>query len=248
MLKVFEVIDRNLVAEVIEPSAGTGVFSSLVNDMPCVAYDIKPEGDYIIEADFLKLSIPYKKGRLVLGNPPFGSKNNMSLQFFKKSTEISDYIAFIQPISQYKNTYQMYHFDLIESIDLGVVTFSDSRKVHCCFNIWSRPESGIINKPYKKQLDQIKFKEVRKSRNQLLPSDWQYDIGICTWGSVGEIVLHQGQFNQELYIKINTEDKEEIIKELIEVDWVKEYPMTKSPRLKQWQVIDFIKKKFPNIK
>lgn len=136
----------------------------------------------------------------------------------------------------------MYHYDLLKSIDLGKVLFSDSKEIHCCFNIWKRPNSNNYNKPPSKKIEGIELKEVRKSRNQFLPNNWDYDLGICTWGSVGKEVEFHGQFNQELYIKVTNEPiKDEVLKLLKEANWIELYPMTKSPRLKQWQIIKYLK-------
>ena len=57
------VTSRFFVTEYLEPSAGSGSLRNLIDG--CVAYDIKPTADNIIEADFLKLNLPYKKGRLI---------------------------------------------------------------------------------------------------------------------------------------------------------------------------------------
>ncbi len=121
------------ITEVIEPSAGNGAFSLQIPN--CKAYDIAPEHQSIEEQDFLKLDLLYKKGRLIIGNPPFGVKNTLSVQFFKKASKIGDYIAFILPISQLNNNRQMYDFDLIKSIDLGEVKYTD-RTLHLCFNLY----------------------------------------------------------------------------------------------------------------
>ena len=37
------------------------------------AFDIQPESEDIEQADFLALKMNYKPGRLIIGNPPFGS-------------------------------------------------------------------------------------------------------------------------------------------------------------------------------
>ena len=112
----FKVIGAHNITEVIEPSAGNGSFSLQIDN--CLAYDIEPEHKSIIKQDFLKLDVPYKKGRLIIGNPPFGSRNKLSEAFYNKSVSIGDYIAFIQPISQYNNNNSLYKFNLIKSIDL----------------------------------------------------------------------------------------------------------------------------------
>ena len=146
------VTSRFFVTEYLEPSAGSGNFSKLIKG--CIAYDIKPTAEGIIEADFLKLELSYKKGRLIFGNPPFGDRNNLARSFYKKATELCDAIAFILPISQLNNSDSLYEFDLIKSVDLGVMEYS-GMKIHCCFNIYTRPKNGLNSKPNLK-IDWIK--------------------------------------------------------------------------------------------
>ena len=67
--KTYEIIGRENILEVIEPSAGNGSFSS---QLDCMAYDIKPEHENIIKQDYLTLELPYKQNRLIIGNPPYG--------------------------------------------------------------------------------------------------------------------------------------------------------------------------------
>ena len=109
--KTKEVIGEENITEYIEPSAGAGVFLDYL-DKPYIAYDIEPEDNRIVKQDWLTVDLEYKKGRCVIGNPPFGARNVLSVQFFKKSVQFGDYIAFILPISQLNNTQQMYEFDL----------------------------------------------------------------------------------------------------------------------------------------
>lgn len=135
--KTKEIIGEENITEYIEPSAGAGVFLDYL-DKPYLAYDIEPEDNRITKQDFLTLKLDYKKGRCIIGNPPYGEKNLLSMFFFRKSVLISDYISFILPISQLNNSQQMYEFDLIHSEDLGVRYYSD-RKVHCCLNIYQNP-------------------------------------------------------------------------------------------------------------
>ena len=138
------VTSRFFVTEYLEPSAGNGAFSLQIPN--CIAYDLEPEHESIITQDFLKLDLPYKYGRLIIGNPPFGDRNNLARSFYKKSTELCDAIAFILPISQLNNSDSLYEFDLIKSVDLGVLEYS-RMKVHCCFNIYTRPKNGLNPKP-----------------------------------------------------------------------------------------------------
>ena len=131
------------ISDIIEPSAGSGSFSLQIPN--CIAYDLEPEHESIIKQDFLKLDLPYKQGRLIIGNPPFGLSMNLARSFYKKSTRMCDYIAFILPISQLENKDSLFEFDLIESVDLGVLKYSGV-SVHCCFNVYIRPLNGRLNK------------------------------------------------------------------------------------------------------
>ena len=147
--KVLEVIGEENISEVIEPSVGNGAFLNHPTQIVHFAYDIEPEctSDItkIFKADYLTSDIKYLYGRLVLGNPPYGEHMNMAQKFFKKSIQIADYIAFILPISQLNNTRSMYEFDLVYSEDLGIKHYTD-RDLHCCFNVYKRPENGELNK------------------------------------------------------------------------------------------------------
>lgn len=224
--KTFRFIGSKNIKDVIEPSAGNGSFFK--HFKRCIAYDIEPEAEGIIKQDFLELDIPYKKGRLIIGNPPFGTSNSKSVKFFKKSIEIADFIAFIQPISQLNNNLQMYHFDLVYSEDLGVIQYSD-RKLHCCFNIYIRPEHGLNPKPDFTLKDvtiiehRRKVGEYQTAANKEITPD--YDYAMCNWGngSLGKKVEYVGQYAQEVYFYVH--DKEflpEILK-LLEFNTIRNY-------------------------
>ena len=75
-----EIIGEYNITEYIEPSAGSGVFLNYL-DKPYLAYDIEPEDDRVSKQDYLTLDLPYKKGRCIIGNPPFGDRNALSVKF-----------------------------------------------------------------------------------------------------------------------------------------------------------------------
>ena len=83
--KTKEIIGEENITEYLEPSAGAGVFLDYL-DKPYLAYDIEPEQDNrIIKQDYLELDLEYKKGRCIIGNPPYGTRNTLSVKFYKKS-------------------------------------------------------------------------------------------------------------------------------------------------------------------
>ena len=244
--KTFEIIGKENITDIIEPSAGNGSFS---NQLDCTAYDLYPEGDNIIKQDYLKLDLPYKKGRLIIGNPPYGNRNTLSVKFYKKAIKECDYISFIQSISQLNNNQQMYEFDLIYSEDLGKQLYSNA-KLHCCFNIYKRNPNGLNKKP-NYRLKDVEIKENRKGKGgKTIPSDYNYDIAICGWGyNVGNKIEYTGQYTKELYIKIkNAKYRQEVIDLINNTDWKKYISSINGTKLlKLWQIYKYIKEQIPGI-
>lgn len=136
------------VSEFLEPSAGEGIFSDYLLDsgLNVIAMDLFPKNEHIIKQDFLTCEIEYKPNRFIIGNPPYGSKFSLGIKFYNKACELGDYISFILPIRQLNNTNVLYKFDLVYSEDLGKITFSNSKKVHCCLNVYVRPKNGLNKK------------------------------------------------------------------------------------------------------
>lgn len=202
----FKVIDKKHITSIIEPSAGNGSFST---QLKCKAYDIKPEHPSIKKRDFLTLKKKYKKGRLCIGNPPFGVNNSLSVKFYKKCCELGDYIAFVQPISQLNNNLTMYEFDLIYSKDLGVQNYSGVN-LHCCFNIYARPKSGKLNKKPNVSLKDCIIKEYRRGRT----SKPKYaNFGICSWGAyLGKKCKYVGEYASECWFYVRPKYLDKVLK------------------------------------
>jgi hypothetical protein len=241
--KVYQVIGENNISEAIEPSAGNGSFS-LQFSKTCLAYDIEPEHESITKQDFLTLDINYLFGRLVIGNPPFGSRMNLAQKFFKKSIELGDYIAFILPISQLWNTNSLFEFDLIHSEDLGKVKYSD-RELHCCFNIYKRPKNGLNNKP-KNKLNSVKI--IRQDSDGY-DGIRDFDIRMCYWGngSAGKILKDGEKYSAEYKIKISEEFKDNVINVLTNINWFDELNCIAMLKIQQFHIINVLKKYVPNI-
>lgn len=94
-------IDLKRFDRIIEPSAGNGSFSNLIEN--CEAYDILPQNEKIIKQDFFTLNV--EKGNiLVVGNPPFGRQSSLAVKFINHAAEFSKCIAFILPLSFQKES------------------------------------------------------------------------------------------------------------------------------------------------
>ena len=202
------------VTEIIEPSAGSGAFSLQIPN--CIAYDLEPEHESIIKQDFLKLDLPYKQGRAFIGNPPFGDRNNLSRSFYKHACKMADMIGFILPISQLNNTDSLYLFDLVKSIDLGVLEYS-GMKVHCCFNLYHRPSNGKLNKKPNYKIDWIKiYREDQKEHETC-----DFDLCIFRRGaSVGK-EKKENQHTQTYKIVVEDKTKVDFVRNtILNFDWL----------------------------
>lgn len=240
--KTYEIIGKENITHVIEPSAGNGSFSSQID---CDAYDIEPEEKNIIKQDYLELSLEYKSGRLVIGNPPYGSRNILSVRFFKKSIEIADYISFIMPISQLNNNSQMYEFDLIYSEDLGEQHFSN-RKIRCCLNIYKRPKNGLN----KKKVYRFKDLTLVQDRGKKGYKNNNYDFRICIWGeNTGKILEEKEKYAKETAFYINNTQLKEKVKSLFSKEIIHEkFRFISTPYLPNNAIYEYILKEIPDLK
>lgn len=149
---------------VIEPSAGDGAFFIPLSQKysKVIGYDIFPECDGVITADFLSVKVKREGAVHVIGNPPFGRQSSLAKKFIKKCCEFSSTISFILPKSFKKESFQKVFdkkFHLIKSIDLPTNSFLIDDKEHdvpCVFQIW-----------VKKDVD-------REETEDVTPTYWRY--------------------------------------------------------------------------
>lgn len=204
--KTKEVIGVKNITEWLEPSAGAGVFLPYL-DNNYLAFDIEPEAENIEQKNYLELDLPYLKGRCVIGNPPFGDRNNLARSFYKHACKMGDYIGFILPISQFENSDSLYHFDLIKSIDLGILEYS-GMKIHCCFNLYQRPKNGKLNsKPKLSSGLFVIYRDDQDGYNKL-----DYDLCIFRRGA---------SIGKEKFTDTHTQTYKIVVKNKSDVDYVR---------------------------
>lgn len=143
-----ELLDLTQYDCIIEPSAGAGSFSKKIN---CIAYDLAPEDENIIQADWFQVDKKQFKNFnniLVIGNPPFGEQNNLAIKFFNESASFCNTIAFILPLSFKKDSIQNQlnlNFYLDKEIILQDCFFNLINKekiyVPCVFQVWTKKET-----------------------------------------------------------------------------------------------------------
>ena len=83
---------------VIEPSAGNGSFYNQINHKYKIGFDIMPQCEGLIKQDFLTWTPDTNNKILTIGNPPWGVRGQLALEFINHSFKFSDTVAFILPI------------------------------------------------------------------------------------------------------------------------------------------------------
>lgn len=128
----------------LEPSAGNGAFLEFLPNY--VALDIAPENDKIIQQDYLSYNTD-KTDFITIGNPPFGKRSALAIQFFNKAAEMSNVIAFIVPVSFMKwsvqkclsSNFALHNFLYLKSESFFVNGTPYS--VRTVFQIWVKKDS-----------------------------------------------------------------------------------------------------------
>ena len=157
--------DLNTYDLIIEPSAGDGSFSSQLN---CIAYDIEPEAENIIQQDWLTVTKPQAAHLLVIGNPPFGSRSTLAKNFIKHAVKLgAETIAFILPdtfskLSNQSKTLFPDNWRLIVEHKLSNSNFIIEQNkqyfVPCSFYVWTkRPGKLNLRKTKETPVDDFIF-------------------------------------------------------------------------------------------
>lgn len=131
----------------IEPSAGNGAFLNLFPNNKRLGIDINPMSDEIIKQDYLKYNLPANEKVIVMGNPPFGHRGVMALNFINHS-QSADYVCFILPMffdSKGKGSikYRVKGLNLIHTEMLPENSFytpwgNKNLDIKCVFQVWSK--------------------------------------------------------------------------------------------------------------
>lgn len=130
----------------IEPSAGDGSFLDIL-PKDSIGLDIEPRSSGIQQQDYLtwkpaNTSMKY----IVFGNPPFGLRGHLALNFINHSHSFADYVCFILPQlfeSDGKGSprKRVKGYNLIYSEGLSAMFYSPDNqevKVNGVFQIWSK--------------------------------------------------------------------------------------------------------------
>ena len=85
----------------VEPAAGTGAFYELLPLRRRLGIDIVPKCSDVKPQNFFKVTnFPFDpKDIAIIGNPPFGKRGKLAIDFFNHASDLADLVAFIVPVN-----------------------------------------------------------------------------------------------------------------------------------------------------
>ncbi len=179
----------------IEPSAGAGAFYFLMPPERRLGFDILSRHNEIVERDFLTWRPADVKDFVVVGNPPFGHRIKMALDFINHSATFADTIAFILPITFARYTAHRFmrsELRLHSSYELEPNSFIDIAKnssyaLNSCFQIWTKnPDSADLRIRHKPPITHLDFKAFTTrgmaDDERTFWLDWDFGVLRQGWG------------------------------------------------------------------
>lgn len=180
---------------------------------------------------------------LVIGNPPFGRANKLSVQFVKASLLHSPYVAIIQPISQLDQNRTMKDTELLYSEDLGIMKYSN-KPVHCCFNIYHKCKDG-----HKQNFDipgVLECRHIFRSGKQQHSDDilnYPWDFRVSAWGNIR--LLEDGETcPNEVVLKTDSTMREWVGQKLRQCDYKALLSCVSTPNLPAWRLKKWLKEEY----
>jgi hypothetical protein len=237
----------------LEPSAGTGNFLEAIREISknnsfiskkTLAFDIEPKSDKesIITANFLKVPLTkyLKKEKrnnyVIIGNPPFGKKGKLALNFVNKSAEVIDTIGFILPLTFRRWSIQSKlnkDLQLIYDINLEPNSFLANDKIYSlnsCFQIWTKRKTEqkdlrIKEKPITKHSDfeMFLYNNTRPTLKFFQKNKYNWDFAVVRQGFYDytqKIVRKKDLFKNRQYIFFKSKD-EAVQQKLLQLNFAK---------------------------
>lgn len=228
----------------IEPAAGSGVFLNLISYSK-IGFDIDPNDSIrqIIKADFLNdnihsflndFSFNQQSNEIVcLGNPPFGVKSHLAIEFINRSLEFGNIVAFILPI-QFRKWSAQAHINknahLIVDLDLNENIFEIMDRdynLRCCFQIWTKnetsyPDLRITQKPLKRHPD-FEMYQYNRTEDTKKYFDYHWDFAVPRQGyqDYETKKYHKDECNEKCQWIFFKAKNEAILNKLKNLDFVK---------------------------
>ena len=177
----------------VEPSAGDGAFLNLMPQNRRVGFDLVPRHPEVQKRDFLGLhEDSYPMATAVVGNPPFGTRGKLALEFVRKAAEIADTVAFILPLCFRKFALQRripedMRLALQKSLPPDSFRYPDGRryKVNAEFQVWTRKrgdEDLRVMAPEPKSHPDFEMHQYNNTKGALKMFEREFDFAVPCQG------------------------------------------------------------------
>lgn len=223
----------------IEPSAGSGnfYFNFPKNKFKkIIGMDIEPHNKQIKKQDWLEYNTKTKKN-IVIGNPPFGLRGQLALQFINHAAEFCDFICFILPplfnsngkgspmLRINKDFYLAKEFKITN--DNFLYPNGKKIQVNSIFQIWTKVFSKNIKPiaPPKKESEWIKIyslsngKTSSSKRNVKMIGNCDYYLPSTTFNSIKLMRNFVDLPHKRGYGIVILKDKDKIKSIIEKIDW-----------------------------
>ncbi|MFD1789637.1 SAM-dependent methyltransferase [Sphingomonas floccifaciens] len=146
----------------VEPSAGRGAFYNIL-PAGSIGIDIEPKCDGVQQGDFLTFDIQANKPLVFVGNPPFGNKSRLAVDFFNRAASLGVGIGMILPRTFKKASIENClnpFFHLVLEVDIPDQAFIFGEKpysVPTIFQIWEKRSYKRVLRPNATHHPDFKF-------------------------------------------------------------------------------------------
>lgn len=227
----------------LEPSVGDGCFYSLLPEKK-IGIDINASKFDILQGDYLQFELP-QEPLIVIGNPPFGHRGVLALEFIKHSKN-ADFVCFILPmffqsLGKGSVRYRVKDFHLLHEETLPHNSFylenGREKDVKCCFQIWSKNYKQEKHEFswYKQKEKQEPFSEILKvvtvslAKNRECGKEWIFNKKAdfylsSTFFKENAVVKDFSQVKYKSGVAIIYNDnapKEKLNELFLNADWIK---------------------------
>lgn len=141
----------------LEPSAGKEAFFDLLPPRARIGLDLLPHSNRVRQADFLSwrpegIDMPI----VAVGNPPFGYRGWLALEFLNHLASFSEYVGFILPmafqsVGKGSPRLRVKGMHLVQSTVLPGDSFTDENdravKINALWQIWKRGDAAEQPEP-----------------------------------------------------------------------------------------------------
>lgn len=232
--KLKSMINLEQYSIVLEPSAGDGSFFNLFPKKRRLGLDLDPKGSEIVEMNFFDYN-PKMNNIITIGNPPFGKRSKLAIEFFNHATNFSDTIAFIVPLqwqkwSVHSKLNKKYRLVYDEKLPKDSFIFEGNPyDVRCCFQIWTKRDDllketnyRILDKPKisHEDFEMYLYNNTRQAE-KFFYYDWDFAVPRQGYQDYNLRVTDEKECNRKIQWIFFKAKNKKILKRLKSIDFVK---------------------------